>query len=248
MSFLPDSVSNKQEKVTTASDPKPFNPKDEARVAELSAKFEDGKENQETFPKFEVVPEDSVFKLAFGNATILKKEDGTYYALRRDSRGDLSASEFTMMRDGDYSRVGAVYQVHNMDQFGEISKKTEIKKFESLSEEEAMGHLKEKEASVDSKNRLDKVNLPLMELFRSAGYESFHGQVDNIKESINKLSEDEQEKLAETFFEQTIGKNIMNVKSAYQVYMQVGGVFHKKFKELEDTRLKAAGYSSGFTL
>lgn len=53
-----------------------------------------------------------------------------------------------------------------------------------------------------------------------------------------------QKELAREFFESTIGKDLGQVRSAYEVYMALKGTeFSKTFRELESERLVAAGYS-----
>lgn len=69
------------------------------------------------------------------------------------------------------------------------------------------------------------------------------------KKALSELSAMEQKELAIDFFDDTIGRNISNNKNAYSVY----GVFKntpfgEKFKQLEDERLKAAGFGGGFNL
>ena len=72
--------------------------------------------------------------------------------------------------------------------------------------------------------------------------------MNSAQEALKNLSSADQEKMATEFFNDTIGRNISNNTNAYKVYMMFKGTsFGQKFKQLEDTRLKEAGYA-GFTL
>lgn len=73
-------------------------------------------------------------------------------------------------------------------------------------------------------------------------------ELETTRAAIGGFDEQTQEKLAEDFFDRTIGQSIANNRGAYQIYMEMpGGAFTKKFHDLEDARLKAAGYA-GFSL
>ena len=122
---------------------------------------------------------------------------------------------------------------------------------------EAEGEVSEKKESEKSKRALEL----LMELFDA-------GQVDRpgsnpfgrglseecsgAKEELKRIFEEEgidQEGLAQNFFDDTIGQGIKNNNGAYKVYKMLKGTrFADKFRELEDQRLKEAGYENGFTL
>ena len=50
-----ENFSNSQEEAKVNSAPKPFDPKDEARIAELNAKFEGGKEQKDEQEKQDLI-------------------------------------------------------------------------------------------------------------------------------------------------------------------------------------------------
>jgi len=90
----------------------------------------------------------------------------------------------------------------------------------------------------------------LGELFKKG--ETFNPFMGRIPKEIAAMGEELEEKieglnqakLAEDFFEETIGQNISNIPKAYSVYGLLKGTeFSKRFKELESARLKKAGYS-----
>lgn len=69
-----------------------------------------------------------------------------------------------------------------------------------------------------------------------------HEEVE--KELLTIFKDIDQRALAESFFNDTIGQSLDNVKSAYMVYKLLKGTeFANKFKELESARLRKAGYS-----
>lgn len=74
------------------------------------------------------------------------------------------------------------------------------------------------------------------------------GALRLLRVQLEKGGELSQQKLAEDFFAETIGKRIDNNLGAYRVYQALKGTpFAERFKELEDKRLKDAGYG-GFNL
>ncbi len=105
--------------------------------------------------------------------------------------------------------------------------------------------------------KLKGVKSEMMSLYGKGGYEgqAYHNmggtsqEADDFRRKLKEFSDQDQQKLAKDFYEDTIGQNIQNNENAYNIYMAMRGTtFAKKFKELEDTRLKEAGYSSGFIL
>jgi len=71
--------------------------------------------------------------------------------------------------------------------------------------------------------------------------------IETIRE-ILKDNNIDQKVLADDFFENTIGTNILFIPNAYKVYLELKGTeFAQRFKELEDRRLKEAGFG-GFNL
>lgn len=129
----------------------------------------------------------------------------------------------------------------------EERKQADAIQIEALSAEIKEGSI-EKQQAENISEKLNEVTSSLMSLFESAGYRSFDDKVSGVEKSVGELPEGDQEKLAEKFFEQTIGRSIGNIPRANKVYLEIGGAFHKRFKELEDTRLKSAGYSAGLTI
>jgi len=111
------------------------------------------------------------------------------------------------------------------------------------------------ETSTAEKNteKIQEIKASLMSLFNSAGYNSWEEKskgIGAIEDEIDKLDQKSQEQLGEEFFNETIGKNYINNKEAYQVYQSLkeSGVT-KKFRELENARLKEWNPNGpGFTL
>lgn len=87
----------------------------------------------------------------------------------------------------------------------------------------------------------------LLSLGSDAAYSGKINQ-DLLKKIKSLLDKGNQDEIAEAYFAKTIGESISNNKSAYPVYLALKGTpFAKKFAELEDARLKTAGYA-GFSL
>ena len=115
----------------------------------------------------------------------------------------------------------------------------------------------QEKASPEDTEKFNELKSGMTSLYRRGGTEgqafnNFSGQTskeaDDFKVKLKELSESEQQKLGEDFFNDTIGKNISNNANAYKIYMAMGGTaFSKKFAEMEDARLKRAGYG-GFRL
>ncbi len=184
------------------------------RIAELNEKFE-----QPTIVNNSKLAEE------FPGSVIVKKIDGTHFAVRKNPQGEWEGNSFKLTPDGG---IGAVYQEHGID--NSIIKVVEDKIEKGVNE------------------KLNNINSSLMSLFQSAGFSSFDSKIKDATEKIKQLSDEDQEKLAERFHEDTIGRSIGNIPAANQVYMQTDGAFSRKFKEIESARLKGAGYSSGLTI
>ena len=102
--------------------------------------------------------------------------------------------------------------------------------------------------NVEQSEKINEAKNILMQLFDKAGWTSFSELMNKSENILDGLSDGEQEKLANEFFNDTIGKTISNNRGAYQVYGEFKGTaFAKKFAKLEDGRLKRAGYA-GFVL
>jgi hypothetical protein len=72
--------------------------------------------------------------------------------------------------------------------------------------------------------------------------------VSETRGMLEGLSETAQEQAADKFFDSTIGKDISTNRDAYIIYASFRGTaFSNRFQQLEDSRLKSAGYS-GFRL
>jgi hypothetical protein len=87
----------------------------------------------------------------------------------------------------------------------------------------------------------------LVSLGKDAAYT---GRIDQevLSEIKAKFDTTNQVALAEEYFDKTIGTSISDNKFAYPVYQALKGTdFARRFAELEDARLKAAGYA-GFSL
>lgn len=73
-------------------------------------------------------------------------------------------------------------------------------------------------------------------------------QAEMGKNLLSMLSGSEQRAAAERFFSSTVGENVDVARKAYNVYMMLrGSEFANRFKELEDARLRSAGFG-GFKL
>lgn len=102
-----------------------------------------------------------------------------------------------------------------------------------------------------SAEKLERANQLLKELFvdgKRGSLDPFGNivskqQMAKVEEFRSIRSELDQSTLAQKFFDDTIGQNILNNKGAYMVYkLFKGSEFSDKFKELENARLEAAGY------
>lgn len=125
----------------------------------------------------------------------------------------------------------------------EINKQTEKDKTEEpLSKDEVHEEmLGEKEMRVEES---------LINLFLAAGQREFNNnEIKFIAMALKEFDFQTQEKIGKDFFDRTIGQNISNNRNAYEVYLVFKRTtFGKKFAELEDARLKEAGYEEGFKL
>lgn len=101
-----------------------------------------------------------------------------------------------------------------------------------------------------SKEEAAEAEASLMHLFNIADLRRFGEgpELDSTIATIKGFDTQTQEKLAQNFFDNTIGRNISSTANAYKVYMEFTKCdFQEKFRDLEDARLKRAGYA-GFTL
>jgi hypothetical protein len=98
----------------------------------------------------------------------------------------------------------------------------------------------------------EKTMKALMEMYGERDlFDPFMGETaaaqpfaEEIREAFGSMTAEEQSEVAEKFFNETIGKAIMNNRGAYKVYgMLKGTPFANKFKELESDRLTSAGYT-----
>ncbi|EKE20250.1 MAG: hypothetical protein ACD_8C00033G0002 [uncultured bacterium] len=216
--------------------------------------FEEQKNNNEALEQNQEKtlesPEEKVKKIRiigatkdpnFEGSTIIKTEDEegrvVGYAIRKNSEGQLEGNQIGYMKDGS---TGAVYQLHESD-------------FDKLRD---MGILESYEGALatESSEKINNANLEMLRLF---------GEGDKIdpswgrdpgelltpaRRSLEGMNDEDQEKVATEFFNKTIGRDISNNRYAYHVYRHFkSGAFGQKFKQLEDDRLKAAGYA-GFKL
>lgn len=175
-------------------------------------------------------------------STIIKTEDAegrvTGYAIRQKEDGSLEGNEIKYTPDG---KTGAVYQLHEAD-FAKLKQQGILDSYEGAL-------VAEKSKSVDD------AKLAILRMYMQG--EQFDpawnkypedSLMNSAQEALKNLSSADQEKMATEFFNDTIGRNISNNTNAYKVYMMFKGTsFGQKFKQLEDTRLKEAGYA-GFTL
>jgi hypothetical protein len=104
------------------------------------------------------------------------------------------------------------------------------------------------EPAIENNEKINEANKTLLNLFDKADFRSFYDHAASSENVLNDLDDAEQEQLAVKFYDETIGKTILNNARAYKVYGEFKGTsFAKKFAQLEDVRLKRAGYA-GFTI
>jgi len=178
----------------------------------------------------------------FEGSIIIKTEDAdgriTGYAIRKNKDGGLEGNEIRYQSDGS---KGPVYQLHETD-------------FDKLREQGVLGSY-ERAVDTEESKKINDVGASLFRLFMEGdkidptwGKDS-SSLIDPVRETLKNLSDGDQEKAAIGFFDSTIGRNISNNRYAYNVYRHFKGTtFGKKFGQLEDERLKKAGYASGFIL
>lgn len=178
----------------------------------------------------------------FEGSTIIKTEgvDGRIigYAIRKNKEGELEGNEIRYQPDGS---IGATYQLHEGD-FGKLREQGVLSSYEGAL-------VAEKSKSIDNAKIAMLTMYMKGETFDPWWNKSPEDSLMNpAQEALKNLSPADQEKMASDFFNDTIGRNISNNKNAYKVYAMFKSTpFGQKFKQLEDTRLKEAGYS-GFTL
>lgn len=172
----------------------------------------------------------------FEGSVVVRVEGNVGYAIRKMPDGRLEGNEVRYMESGD---VGPIYQMHESD-------------FSNPELAEVVNAAKE---AMENREGTETGAL-LGKLFRAA--ES--GELDpswgrtskELEASRGELKQllatADQRAIAEHFFNETIGRDIGNNKAAYHVYQYLKGTeFAERFHELEDERLKAAGYQ-GFSL
>ena len=181
----------------------------------------------------------------FPDATVVKtrdkegKEKG--YALRMKEDGTFEGNEINYQPDGS---IGSVQKLNEDD----------------LAKLEQQGVLEEykKTKKTEGTERQESGRIHLMRLFLKGDHinpqfahtrnEETKMSLQEAKKNMDDLNPAEQEALAEEFYNSTIGKHITNNKDAYNVYLNFKGTsFAERFKQLEDKRLKEAGYD-GFNI
>lgn len=171
---------------------------------------------------------------------VRKGENTIGYALRDNGRGGLEGNEIQFTADG---KIGATYQLHEKD----------------IEELRAAGVIDYYQAEVERKAKaeegklLDEAEVTLTRIQLDSwidpfnSYDPKNAKVVDALAAVGKLNDAQQEKLAERFFAQAIIKQF-DTKGAYRPYGCLKGTaFSNKFRELEDARLKKAGYG-GFIL
>ncbi len=178
----------------------------------------------------------------FEGSTIIKTEDAegrvTGYAIRQKEDGSFEGNEIRYTPDGE---VGPVYQLHEAD-FAKLKQQGVLDSYEGT-------------LVAEKSRNVDDAKLAMLRMYMQG--EQFDpawnkypedSLMNSAQEALKNLSSADQEKMATEFFNDTIGRNISNNKNAYKVYMMFKGTsFGQKFQQLEDARLKEAGYA-GFTL
>lgn len=179
----------------------------------------------------------------FGGSTIIKTEDEKGmiigYAIRKNAEGELEGNKIGYMLDGS---IGTTYQLHDSD-------------FENLKQ---MGVLDSYEGALanESLEKINEAKISMLRLYNEgdkfnpwSGTWPSNELMSPAEKALEGMGQKDQEQVASDFFDATIGRSILNNKNAYMAY----GLFSKtpfgqKFRQLEDDRLKAAGFSAGFTL
>lgn len=179
----------------------------------------------------------------FEGSMIIKTEDEEGkiigYAIRKNAEGELEGNKIGYMQDGS---IETIYQLHSAD-FEDLKRMGVIDLYEGALANESL-------------EKINETKLSMLRLYSEGDrFNPWNGRwpADELmtptKKALEGMSQEDQEKVAVDFFDATIGRSILNNKNAYMVY----GVFSKtpfgqKFRQLEDERLKNAGFSSGFTL
>jgi hypothetical protein len=111
------------------------------------------------------------------------------------------------------------------------------------------GNVSEVDINVDAIEEGARGDMALLMLAgKDLQYAGKSDAIGTLQENIAKLSEGDQQALAEEYFKRTIREDASKNKYAYPVYQALKGTaFAKKFYELEDERLREDGYP-GFTL
>jgi hypothetical protein len=178
----------------------------------------------------------------FEGSTIIKTENAEGrvigYAIRQKEDGGLEGNKINYTPEGE---TGAVYQLYEAD-FVKLKQQGVLDSYEGA-------------LSAEKSKNVDNAKLAMLSMYMQG--EQFDpawnkypedSLIDSAQEALESLSSPDQEKMAIEFFNDTIGRDISNNKNAYKVYMMFKGTaFGQKFKQLEDARLKEAGFS-GFTL
>jgi hypothetical protein len=177
----------------------------------------------------------------FEDSIIIKTEkDGQIigYAIRKNKDGNLEGNEIRYQPDGS---KGPVYQLYESD-FNKLRQQGVLDAYEHA-------------LTIDGAKKINDAKLAVFRIYMegdkidpSWGKALDANLMDPVKTAFENLSDADQEQVAADFFNETIGQDISNNKHAYHVYRHLKGTaFARKFHQLEDERLKNAGYG-GFTL
>ena len=155
--------------------------------------------------------------------------------------------ETKVVEKAEAERVAAEEQAAH-EEYVKQTEANEQAKIAELREKLGQGMEQSNLINPEQAEKISEVRNVFMQLFDKAGWTSFSELMAKSENILDGLDNDEQEQLAKEFFDETIGKNILNIPKSYQVYREFKGTaFAKKYAELEDARLKRAGYA-GFTL
>lgn len=151
------------------------------------------------------------------------------YAMRAKEDGTLEGNEISYQPDGT---VGSIQRLNEGD-ISTLQQKGVIAAFEQAQK-------------IDTKKKHDDAHTWLIRCFlKGESISSNDTEILEAKKSLESLSASEQESIAETFYNDRISNNLSgdSVRSLYSIYPQFKGtVFGEKIRQMEDSRLKEAGY------
>lgn len=173
----------------------------------------------------------------FEGAIIIKIQDTeghiTGYAIRKKEDGSLEGNKISYTPDW---KIGSVYQLYEAD-FAKLKQQGVLDSYESV-------------LVAEKSKKIDNAKVAMLRMYLQGDkFDSINNiypeesLMNSVEEALNCLNSTDQEKMATEFFNDTIGERIGNNRNAYKVYFIFKNTaFGQKFQQLEDERLKKAGY------